>query len=149
VNDGPARSKNDDDGLRTAVLYLRVSTKEQAERGGEAEGYSLPAQREACVRKAEALGAVVVDEFVERGESGTTMRRPELQRLLRYVKENPVSYVIVHKIDRLARNTGHHLSIHLAFKTAGAALISSTENIDDTPEGELMETMLSGFNTFY
>lgn len=28
----------------TAVLYLRVSTKEQAHRNGLAEGYSLPAQ---------------------------------------------------------------------------------------------------------
>ncbi len=27
----------------TAVIYLRVSTKEQAERGGEAEGFSIPA----------------------------------------------------------------------------------------------------------
>lgn len=26
-----------------AVIYLRVSTKEQAERGGEAEGFSIPA----------------------------------------------------------------------------------------------------------
>lgn len=50
----------------TAVIYLRVSTKEQAERGG-AEGFSIPAQREACQRKAQALGAVVTEEFVDRG----------------------------------------------------------------------------------
>ena len=30
-----------------AVSYLRVSTKEQAEKGGQAEGFSIPAQREA------------------------------------------------------------------------------------------------------
>jgi len=35
----------------SAVLYLRVSTKEQAQRGGEAEGFSIPAQRAACQRK--------------------------------------------------------------------------------------------------
>ena len=40
-----------------AILYLRVSTKEQAAKGGEAEGYSIPAQREACHRKAPDLGA--------------------------------------------------------------------------------------------
>jgi site-specific DNA recombinase len=34
-----------------AVIYLRVSTKEQAERGGESEGFSIPAQRDACLRK--------------------------------------------------------------------------------------------------
>lgn len=28
-----------------AVMYLRVSTKDQAGRGGEAEGFSNPAQR--------------------------------------------------------------------------------------------------------
>ena len=34
-----------------AVIYLRVSSKEQAEKGGEAEGFSIPAQREACKPK--------------------------------------------------------------------------------------------------
>ena len=37
----------DDDGnsMKTAVLYLRVSTKKQAARHGNDEGYSLPTQR--------------------------------------------------------------------------------------------------------
>jgi DNA invertase Pin-like site-specific DNA recombinase len=52
-----------------AVIYLRVSTKDQAERGGEAEGFSIPAQRDACYRKAEQLGATVAAEFVDAGES--------------------------------------------------------------------------------
>lgn len=43
-----------------AVVYLRVSTREQAERDGDPEGYSLPAQRQACYRKAEALQATVL-----------------------------------------------------------------------------------------
>jgi DNA invertase Pin-like site-specific DNA recombinase len=32
------------------VLYLRVSTREQAEKGEGEEGFSIPAQREACTR---------------------------------------------------------------------------------------------------
>ncbi len=68
--------------LPRAVLYLRVSTKEQAERDGDPEGYSIPAQREACKRKATSLGAVVVEEFVDRGESARSANRPELQRML-------------------------------------------------------------------
>src|SRR2546427_7328564 len=82
-----------------AVLYLRVSTKEQAERDGDPEGYSIPAQREACRRKAAALGALVDEQFVDRGESAKTADRPELQRMLAYVKQNQIDYVIVHKID--------------------------------------------------
>ncbi len=59
-----------------AVIYLRVSSKEQAEKGGEAEGFSIPAQREACKRKAQSLETVVIEEFVERGESAKTADRP-------------------------------------------------------------------------
>src|SRR5436190_7760474 len=89
---------------RRAVIYLRVSTKEQAQRDGDPEGYSIPAQREACRRKAAALGALVVEEFVDRGESARTADRSGLKRMLAYVRENEINYVVVHKIDRLARN---------------------------------------------
>ena len=41
-----------------AVSYLRVSTREQAERGGTDEGFSIPAQREANQRKADELAAL-------------------------------------------------------------------------------------------
>ncbi len=78
----------------TAVVYLRVSTKEQAQRGGEAEGFSIPAQRAACLKKAESLGAAVVGEFIDAGESARSADRPELQRLLQFVASEPVSYVI-------------------------------------------------------
>jgi DNA invertase Pin-like site-specific DNA recombinase len=43
---------NSDQGPARALIYLRVSTKEQASKGGGAEGYSIPAQRDACVHKA-------------------------------------------------------------------------------------------------
>lgn len=63
-----------------AVSYLRVSTKEQAERDGDPEGYSIPAQREANRRKALELGANIVAEFIDRGESARSADRPELDR---------------------------------------------------------------------
>ena len=79
--------------------------EEQAERDGDPEGYSLPAQLEANRRKAASMSAAVVQEFVERGESAKFAdTRPELQGMLAYLKENPVDYVIVHKVDRLTRN---------------------------------------------
>src|SRR5438309_710160 len=89
---------------KRAVLYLRVSTKDQAGRNGEAEGYSIPAQRLACRQKADALSATVVEEFLDAGESARSAHRPELQRMLAYVEANRVDLLIVHKIDRLARN---------------------------------------------
>jgi site-specific DNA recombinase len=136
--------------LKTAVSYPRVSTKEQAEKDGDnPDGYSLPAQREANRKKAASLGAVVVREFVERGESAKTADRPKLQEMLAYIKENPVDYVIVHKVDRLARNRADDVEIHMAIRAAGAELVSATENIDETPSGMLLHGILSSISEFY
>lgn len=133
----------------TAVAYLRVSTKEQATRGGEAEGFSIPAQRDACRRKAAALGAVVVEEFVDRGESARSARRPELQRMLAYIAENPVNLCIVHKVDRLARNRVDDVEINVALTRAGVTLVLCSENIDETPSGILLHGIMSSIAEFY
>lgn len=131
------------------VLYLRVSTKEQAERAGEQEGFSIPAQREACQRKAEQLGASVMAEFIDAGESARSAARPELQRMLTYLAANPTKYVIVHKVDRLARNRADDVEINLAIQKAGCTLVSVTENIDETPSGMLLHGIMSSIAEFY
>ncbi len=133
----------------TAVIYLRVSTKEQAQRGGEAEGFSIPAQREACEKRAQQLGADVIMEFVDAGESARSADRPELQLMLKFLERRTCDYVIVHKIDRLARNRVDDVEINLAIKRAGAQLVSVTENIDETPSGMLMHGIMSSIAEFY
>ena len=65
-----------------AVSYLRVSSRQQAERGGADEGFSIPAQREANKRKALSMGAMIGKEFVDRGASAKSVDRPELQKVL-------------------------------------------------------------------
>ena len=132
-----------------AVIYLRVSTKDQATRGGESEGFSIPAQREACRRKAASLNAMVVEEFVDRGESARSSRRPELQRMLTYIAENPITFAIVHKVDRLARNRVDDVEINLALTKAGVTLVSCSENIDETPSGILLHGIMSSIAEFY
>ena len=72
-----------------AVSYLRVSTREQAERGGTEEGFSIPAQREANARKAAELGARIVREFVDAGESARSADRPALQEMLAFIAATP------------------------------------------------------------
>jgi len=136
-------------GVALAVSYLRVSTKEQAERGGTEEGFSIPAQREANLRKAETIGATVIEEFVDAGESARKADRPELMRMIRYVKAHQVNYCIVHKVDRLARNRADDVTIHLALHEAGVMLVSATENIDETPSGMLLHGIMSTIAEFY
>jgi len=133
----------------SAITYLRVSTKEQAQRGGESEGFSIPAQREACQRKADALGATVVAEFVDAGESARSADRPDLQQMLKFLNARPCDFVIVHKIDRLARNRIDDVEINLAIQRSGAKLVSVTENIDETPSGMLLHGIMSSIAEFY
>jgi site-specific DNA recombinase len=137
------------DGPSRAILYARVSTKEQAERNGDPEGYSIPAQREACHRKAESLGATVTDEFVDRGESARSADRTELQNMLKFLKRETVDFVIVHKIDRLARNRTDDVAITAAILASGARLVSVSEAIDETPSGLLLHGIMSSIAEFY
>jgi site-specific DNA recombinase len=140
---------NDREGA-PAVVYVRVSPgKGQAAKADEPDGYSLPAQLSACKRKAAGLTAVIIEEFIERSESAKTADRPELQRMLQFVKEQRVKYVIVHKVDRLARNRVDDALINLALKQAGAELVSVSENIDQTPSGLLLHGIMSSIAEFY
>ena len=135
---------------KRAVSYIRVSTREQAQRGGSEEGFSLPAQREANKRKAQSMGALVVKEFADRGESARSANRPELQKMLAYLKQDGgIDYVIVHKLDRLARNRADDVEINRAFEDAGVRLVSTSENIDQTPGGMLLHGIMSSIAEFY
>lgn len=139
----PERSKR-------AVIYLRVSTAKQANRDDDPEGYSLPAQREACQRKAESLGAEIVAEFVDRGESAKTADRKEFQKMLAFVKlQGDIDYVILDKVDRFARNRRDDANIMFELKSFGTTLVSVKENIDETPGGQLLHAIMAGIAEFY
>lgn len=132
-----------------SIIYLRVSTSRQATKNGELEGYSIPAQRDACTRKVHELGGEVVAEFVDAGESARSANRPQLKEMLRYIATNPVDYVVVHKVDRLARNRMDDAMIMMEIAKAGATLVSVSENIDDTPSGVLQHGIMATFAEFY
>ena len=135
-----------------AISYIRVSDPRQAERGGgDDEGFSIPAQREANKRKAHAMGAIVGKEFVDRGQSARSADRPKLQEMLEYIRENKdrVDYVIIHKVDRLARNRGDDVDITRILEDAGVQLVSASENIDNTPSGMLVHGIMSSIAEFY
>jgi DNA invertase Pin-like site-specific DNA recombinase len=137
-------------GPRRAAIYLRVSSVRQANVDYDPEGFSIPAQREACIRKAASLEAEVVAEFIDRGESAKTADRPDLKRMLdRLATEKDIDLVIVHKVDRLARSRADDVSIGVQIRAAGAQLVSATENIDETPSGLLLHGIMSSIAEFY
>ncbi len=146
---GVTDERMDDKPVLLAVSYLRVSTREQAERGGTEEGFSIPAQREANARKADELGARVVREFVDAGESARSADRDGLQDMLAFIAASRVRFCIVHKLDRLARNRADDVKIHEALLASGVTLVSATESIDQTPSGMLVHGIMSSIAEFY
>jgi DNA invertase Pin-like site-specific DNA recombinase len=132
-----------------AVIYLRVSTKEQAAKDEAGEGYSIPAQREACLRHIAERGWNLAGEFRDAGESARTADRPMLKALLRRVAEGGIGAVVVHKIDRLARSMEDHVAIRAALRHAGVQLVSVTENIEETASGRLVEGIHALMAEFY
>ena len=132
-----------------ALIYLRVSTKEQACKDETAEGYSIPAQREACLRHISERGWDVADEFIDAGESARSADRPNLKAMLRRVANGDVGAIVVHKIDRLARNIEDHVAIRAALRKYGCQLVSVTENIEDTASGKLVEGIHALMAEFY
>jgi site-specific DNA recombinase len=133
-----------------AVIYLRVSSAQQVEKDNTEEGYSIPAQREACLRFVEQNEWDLAGEYVDAGESARSVDRPQLQRMLSELKDDPtIRYVVVHKIDRMARNLEDHTAIRSLLKKAGAQLVSVTEGTGDTPSGRMIEGILATLAEYY
>lgn len=85
----------------------------------------------------------MVGEYLDAGESARSSNRPELQRMLAALRAKHVDLVIVHKIDRLARNRNDDVDINRSIAQAGAKLISAVEPIDDSPSGRLLYNVMA------
>ena len=127
-----------------AFIYIRVSTEEQA-----VEGKSVETQERLGRDWAKKNDYQVVDIFKDEGKSGTNLNRPALQDMLSRVRNEDIDAVLVQDTDRLARNTLHHLTIKAELKKRKVKLVSiSQPMLDDSPEGQAMDTFLAGMNTF-
>src|SRR5437588_4345869 len=133
-----------------AVIYPRVSSSGQVKTDYNAEGISIPAQREACLRKARELGVTVIDEYVEPGRTGLEMtKREAFQRMLARVRsQDDVDVIIVYQLSRMARNRYDDAIVMADLRKRGVTLVSATEAIDDTPVGQLMHGILATFNEY-
>src|SRR5687767_97550 len=127
-----------------AVLYVRVSTKEQT------ENLSLPTQLRACEEYCRRQGYEVLDRFHEEGESAKTTDRSQLQKLLTFCRLNKgrVHFVVVFNLTRFARDKYDHFALRSLLQSLGISLRSATEPIDDTSTGKLMEGVLAAFAQF-
>jgi site-specific DNA recombinase len=103
--------------------YARVSTPRQGEKG-----VSLSEQKEAIERYAKVHGLEITRWFEER-ESASHQGRPAFSEMLRLLQRGTIQGVIIHKIDRSARNLGDWVDVG-KLVDAGVEIHFATENLD-------------------
>ena len=128
--------------MKKAILYTRVSSKEQVDEGG-----SLESQKRRGFAYAEKHKFDILLHFEERGESAKTTMRTQLQKMIKYAitHKGEIDVLIIYKVDRLSRNTADYLALKELFNKLGIVIVSMTENFDDNPMGRAMETVSSAF----
>ncbi|WNS74283.1 recombinase family protein [Bacillus sp. DTU_2020_1000418_1_SI_GHA_SEK_038] len=109
------------------AAYIRVSTHMQVE-----DGYSLSAQKERLKAFAFSQGWEIVQYYVDEGISAKDMERPELQRMLKGVREGLFDIVLVYKLDRLTRSVIDLDKLLKEFANHNVMFKSSTEVYDTT-----------------
>ncbi|HJP64208.1 MAG TPA: recombinase family protein [Mucilaginibacter sp.] len=130
---------------KKAVIYCRVSTKEQVD-----EGNSLISQERLCREYALKEGFDIIEVFIEKGESAKTAKRKELNRLLTFctTKKDSIQAVIAYKVDRISRNMTDYSNIKVRLKKWGVVIKSVTEFFEDTPAGRFMENIIANVGQF-
>lgn len=112
------------------VGYIRVSTTDQ--------------------NTARQLDGVELDRIFEDKASGKNAKRPKLQELLAYVREGDT--VIVHSMDRLARNVDDLRRIVTELSGRGVRVEFQREGVvfegEDNPMNTLLLTMLGAVAEF-
>ena len=128
--------------MKTAVIYARYSSDRQTEQ-------SIEGQLTVCNRYAEQNDITIVGHYIDRAMTGTNDNRADFQRMLKDSNKKAWDIVLVYKLDRFSRNK-YETAIHKkTLRDNGIKLVSATENIPDTPEGIILESLLEGMAEYY
>ncbi len=126
-----------------AALYARFSSNNQRDE-------SIDAQIRAIQEFARSNDIIIVEEYVDRAKSATTDDRPEFQRMIKESGEGKFQLVIVHKLDRFARNRNDSMAYRMKLRKNKVSLLSVLEPLDsDSPESIILESVLEGMAEFY
>ena len=128
-----------------AVLYLRVSTREQAE-----EGYSLDAQERVLTDHCKRRKYNIVGIYRDEGISAKDIRhRPDMLRMLEDSKLNIFDIIVIWKLTRFSRNMADLMTVCADLDKRNIGLESVTEAFDSsTPAGRMIRSMLGSVAQF-
>lgn len=134
---------------KRCAIYTRKSTEDRLER----DYNSLESQREVCqayIRSQRHKGWVEwPDVFEDAAQSGGTLIRPALQRLMDAIERGHVDVIVIYKIDRLTRSLRDFVRLVDLFDRYGVAFVSITQSFDTSDSmGRLVQNVLLTFAQF-
>lgn len=124
------------------AIYARYSSDNQREESIAAQIYEI-------TEYAKKNNITIVKTYTDEARSATTDDRPSFLRMIDDAKKGLFDVVLVHKLDRFARNRYDSAIYKRELRKAGVKLISITEKIDDSPEAIILESVLEGIAEYY
>lgn len=133
------------EGRKKAIIYTRVSTKEQAETNS-----SLETQKKYCEQYALKTGLQIVGYFGGTHESAKSDDRKEFKRMIKHAKQNKsVGYIIVYSYDRFSRTGSSASQISNELSEYGIQVKAATQEVDTlTPSGKFQQDLFYIFSHF-
>ena len=128
--------------MKIAVIYARYSCDNQTEQ-------SIEGQLRVCQQYAKNNDILIVDTYIDCAMTGTNDNRPDFQRMMKDSAKKEWDYVLVYKLDRFSRNKYESVLHKRTLKENGVKVLSAMENIPDSPEGIILESLLEGMNQYY
>ncbi|MHB1681206.1 MAG: recombinase family protein [Bacilli bacterium] len=125
-----------------AVAYPRYSSDNQRVESISAQ---IKAIEEYCTRK----GYVFIGSYPDEAKSATTDNRPNFQRMMSDSGKGLFDVVVVHKLDRFARERYDSAYYKRLLRKNGVKLESVLEQFDDSPESVILESVLEGMAEYY
>jgi site-specific DNA recombinase len=120
---------------KKAIIYTRVSTKEQAD-----NNTSLVTQKKFCEEYALKNGYEVVEYFGGTYESAKTDERKEFQRMIKFARQNStIGYILIYSYDRFSRSGANASYIADELNKQGITLIAVTQKVDTSNAGGKMQ----------
>ena len=128
-----------------AIIYTRVSTKEQAD-----TNTSLETQKKYCENYAKSNGYKVIGYFGGTYESAKSDERKEFKRMLKYVRQSgTVGYIIVYSYDRFSRTGSSAAQISQELNDQGIQVKAVTQEVDTTSAaGKFQQNLFYMFSQF-
>ncbi|WP_159413127.1 recombinase family protein [Ruminiclostridium josui] len=127
--------------MRVAA-YARFSSDNQREE-------SIFAQLRAIQEYAQRNGYEIVRTYTDEAKSATTDQRPGFQDMMKDATTRIFEGIIVHKLDRFSRDRFDSAYYKRHLKLHGVRLYSVMENLDDSPESAILESVLEGMAEYY